>query len=105
MDLILYPKAKDGEKILKEYQKNNIKFDAIYTSDEKEYQSVLEFDALKLEKQSVITPTAHMFIYDDKVAFSYITDDRTILVIKNPWIRNTIYTLFNNLKENKKPSQ
>lgn len=96
-ELQLYTKQKDNINYLKEYQSRKIKWDIIYTN--KDFEPQVESEMIKLLPDEVDLPAAQMLIFDDKVAFSFISDDHTIMLIQNYWIANTLRTLFKNLKK------
>lgn len=100
-DLQLYTKIKDNKDYIKEYKKNNIKFDVIYIQNNNEPNPLIDADLIKISKKDALNPTAQMLIFDDKVAFAFITDDHTIFLIENKWIANSLKTLFINLKKQK----
>lgn len=102
LDLVMYSNKKDQNDYSKDYKKNNIKFEVIYTSDAKTLDPIVEADVVRIPKNNTHFPTAQMMVFDDKVAFSFVTDDKNTIFIKNQWVVNTLRTLFDNLKENLK---
>lgn len=98
-DLVLYNKTKDKNNYVKKYKENGISFKTFYTTSQKNDTSN-NIDKIKLNKEKVVSPTAHVIVFDDKVSFSYITDDKALVIIKNKWLANTVLTLFNNVDKN-----
>ena len=86
LDLTLYSKHRITTDWSKTYKEKGVKFETIVTSNKKllsEKKDNPNANLTKIDKKLVEKPTAHLFVFDDKIAFSFITDDRSILIIKN----------------------
>ena len=100
-DLVLYKSAQDIKQYADMYRRNGIEFETIFVSNDRSWVPAKDIiaDVVRLAKDGAAAPLAHMFVFDNKVAFSFITDDKNIVVIENSWIANTLLMLFKELRK------